>query len=236
MKRTDQGLPEYRTSQEAHSAAYQNPGNAPPEDQLHVRSYSEAKGGWENRFERTIGRPHSISVPGHYSQQVKRRIGNKDEVNTFLAGMAKGIKRIIVNARHQNPNTDTRLQNPEIHPQVSNAYQEKHNGEDEPSYHSIAKIYLNMVPTGPKERSPPPMLTVREPAYVGRTSESDGKQIRQQYDANGISNFHRGTDGEVIRTNSGHPRCNYCFIASHPRDLVKPLSLSSLMMSTSTSE
>ena len=40
---------------------------------------------------------------------------------------------------------------------------------------------------------------------------------RRQHDAKGVSNFHLDRDDQIVRTNSGHPRCNYCFIASHPR-------------------
>ena len=39
---------------------------------------------------------------------------------------------------------------------------------------------------------------------------------RRQHDAKGVSNFHLDRDNQIVRTNSGHPRCNYCFIASHP--------------------
>lgn len=41
--------------------------------------------------------------------------------------------------------------------------------------------------------------------------------IRRQHDAKGVSNFHLDDNDQIVRTNAGHPRCNYCFIASHPR-------------------
>ena len=41
--------------------------------------------------------------------------------------------------------------------------------------------------------------------------------IRRQHDAKGVSNFHLDDNDEIVRTSAGHPRCNYCFIASHPR-------------------
>jgi hypothetical protein len=34
-------------------------------------------------------------------------------------------------------------------------------------------------------------------------------------------NFHRDQQGIIIKTSAGHPRCNYCFIASHARDNCK---------------
>ena len=41
--------------------------------------------------------------------------------------------------------------------------------------------------------------------------------IRKQHDAKGVSNFHLDDNDQIVRTSAGHPRCNYCFIASHPR-------------------
>jgi hypothetical protein len=32
-------------------------------------------------------------------------------------------------------------------------------------------------------------------------------------------NFHLNQEGEIVRTNAGHPWCNYCFISSHSRDI-----------------
>ena len=40
---------------------------------------------------------------------------------------------------------------------------------------------------------------------------------RRQHDAKGVSNFQLDDYDQIVRTSSGHPRCNYCFIASHPR-------------------
>jgi hypothetical protein len=34
-------------------------------------------------------------------------------------------------------------------------------------------------------------------------------------------NFHRDQQGIIIKTSAGHPWCNYCFIASHARDICK---------------
>jgi len=41
--------------------------------------------------------------------------------------------------------------------------------------------------------------------------------IRRQHDAKGVSNFHLDDNDQIVRTSAGHPRCNYCFVASHPR-------------------
>ena len=37
------------------------------------------------------------------------------------------------------------------------------------------------------------------------------------HNAKGVSNFHLDQNDQIIRTYAGHPRCNYCFVASHPR-------------------
>jgi hypothetical protein len=43
------------------------------------------------------------------------------------------------------------------------------------------------------------------------------KGFKRQHDANGVSNFQLDHNDQIVRTSSGHPRCNYCLIASHTR-------------------
>ena len=61
------------------------------------------------------GQHHSLPTHDHYSQHTKRRFTAGEEVDNFLAGMAKDIKRIIVNAHQRDPEANTRVQNPEVH-------------------------------------------------------------------------------------------------------------------------
>ena len=60
-------------------------------------------------------RQNSLPTKGHYSQQVKSRFNASEEVDDFLAGMAKDIKHIIIKARQQDPKANKRIQNPEVH-------------------------------------------------------------------------------------------------------------------------
>ena len=46
------------------------------------------------------------------------------------------------------------------------------------------------------------------------------KHIRH-HDEKGVSNFHLDQNDQIVRTHAGHPRCNYCFVASHPRTKCK---------------
>ena len=46
------------------------------------------------------------------------------------------------------------------------------------------------------------------------------KSIRR-HDAKGVSNFHLDQHDQIVRTHDNHPRCNYCFVASHPRTRCK---------------
>merc|ERR1712051_991049 len=46
------------------------------------------------------------------------------------------------------------------------------------------------------------------------------KQVRH-HDKKGVSNFHLDQNDQIVRTYAGHPRCNYCFVASHPRTKCK---------------
>ena len=43
------------------------------------------------------------------------------------------------------------------------------------------------------------------------------KDFKRQHDANGVSNFQLDHNDQIVRTSSGHPRCNYCFTPSHSR-------------------
>ena len=104
---------------------------------------------------------HSQSLPADNRfqgyQQNKRHHAAEKNVENFVAGMARNIKKIIVNAHHKDP------ENPHNH-------------------------------TKPTRR-----------------------QAIRQHDAKGVSNFHLDQDDPIVRTYAGHPRCNYCFIVSHPR-------------------
>jgi hypothetical protein len=42
------------------------------------------------------------------------------------------------------------------------------------------------------------------------------KSIRR-HDSKGVSNFHLDHNYQIVRTCDNQPRCNYCFVASHPR-------------------
>ena len=63
---------------------------------------------------------HSLPTYGHYSKQIKRRFTSEEEVDNFLAGMAKDIKQIIVNAHQKHPESNTRIRNPEVHQDIDN--------------------------------------------------------------------------------------------------------------------
>ena len=67
-------------------------------------------------------------------------------------------------------------------------------------------------PTGPISQ------TTTLPKGVGTIEELlSYNNSKEQQDAKGVSNFHLDGNGRVVRTDSDHPRCNYCFTASHPR-------------------
>ena len=93
----------------------------------------------------------------HQHQQQNKRHHAERDVDNFVAGMAKNMKQILVNAHHN----------------------------ESVSVHNR---------TGPIKK-----LSCR------------------QHDSKGVSNFHLDQKDQVIRTHAGHPRCNYCFVASHPR-------------------
>ena len=56
-----------------------------------------------------------------------------------------------------------------------------------------------------------------KPGNLHNSSKPTPKRSRRQHDSKGVSNFHLDQNDQVVRTIAGHPRCNYCFIASHPR-------------------
>ena len=58
--------------------------------------------------------------------------------------------------------------------------------------------------------------TVTGGAIIKRNSE-----IHRSAGLGDRLNFHRDQQGIIIKTNAGHSRCNYCFIASHARDICK---------------
>ena len=47
--------------------------------------------------------------------------------------------------------------------------------------------------------------------------QSNPKKSIRRHDAKGVSNFHLDQYDQIVRTHDNHPRCNYCFVASHPR-------------------
>ena len=42
-------------------------------------------------------------------------------------------------------------------------------------------------------------------------------QKTPKFDEKEVPEYHLNGNGQIDRTDSGHPRCNYCLIASHPR-------------------
>ena len=60
---------------------------------------------------------------------------------------------------------------------------------------------------------------VNRPILPTRTlaTEIRIKNGKSEPDAKGVSNFHLDHNDQILRTNSGHPRCNYCFVESHTR-------------------
>ena len=65
-------------------------------------------------------------------------------------------------------------------------------------------------------------IPVMEKVTVTPTQpQTRGKLIwspHQSVDYRGHHNFHQNREGIVVKTNLGHPRCNYCFIPSHSRE------------------
>ena len=57
----------------------------------------------------------------------------------------------------------------------------------------------------------------KDPGNTRIRTKPTRKWARRRHDFKGVSNFHLDQDDQVIRTYAGHPRCNYCFIVSHPR-------------------
>ena len=49
-----------------------------------------------------------------------------------------------------------------------------------------------------------------------RRQPNPRKSVRR-HDAKGVSNFHLDQHDQIVRTYDNHPRCTYCFVASHPR-------------------
>ena len=43
------------------------------------------------------------------------------------------------------------------------------------------------------------------------------RNLKKHHDAKGVPNFQLDHNNQIVRTSSGHPRCNYCLIASHTR-------------------
>ena len=46
---------------------------------------------------------------------------------------------------------------------------------------------------------------------------STKRKFIRRHDSKGVSNFHLDQNDQIVRTYANHPRCNYCFVASHPR-------------------
>ena len=117
-------------------------------------------------------------------------------MDNVLAGMTKDIKQIIVNAHQKYPKHNTRIKNPEVHQNTDNPHN-YHNTTSQPE--ATAHNY--------ETRNPESRITV----------QAVRKRTARQHDTEGVSNFHLGEDGQIIRTHLGHPRSNYCFITSHTR-------------------
>ena len=54
-----------------------------------------------------------------------------------------------------------------------------------------------------------------------RNKPNPSTKRTRRHDSKGVSNFHLDQNDQIIRTYAGHPRCNYCFVASHPRTRCK---------------
>ena len=57
-----------------------------------------------------------------------------------------------------------------------------------------------------------PILPTKTPA-----AKVEIKDKKSEPGAKGVPNFQLDHNGQMVRTSSGHPRCNYCLIASHTR-------------------
>ena len=155
---------------------------------IHQRSY-EARTGTKHRPD--------TSTQAYSSQQTKRRCTSEEAVNTFLEGIRGDIKQIITNAHQRYPNSNIRTGNPEVHHSTGNAI------DDNTTASKTRITAATTQTTGNSEGR--------------RTVQAVRRRPIQQHDNEGVSNFHLDDNGIIVRTLSGHPRCNYCFIASHPR-------------------
>ena len=54
-----------------------------------------------------------------------------------------------------------------------------------------------------------------------RNQPNPSTKWTRRHDTKGMSNFHLDQNDQIVGTYAGHPRCNYCFVASHPRTRCK---------------
>ena len=161
---------------------------SPDEDEQHNSSRETPKIHARLGNQKIIQRPRSYTEPNHTFMDQEPRTSHNRAVSDVT-----GRKRMFHN---QTYTTDKRNQN--------------NQRRDQQTENDVSKFFASIAND---------VSQIIENSCNGERSfkKKPRQLMRRQHDAKGVSNFQLDDYDQIVRTSSGHPRCNYCFIASHPR-------------------